>query len=811
VSGEDRLFLIGCFFILGVVLREVCSARVTFIGSCFGTSCCLVLARLLIQDSEGLRRHMKWAACACLAMLFGFLVMNACASHRQSAREFASPMSGQVQEIQGIIADMPEVDDEGKWKAILIPDDVMSDNGWKGMRILLTGPVESENGVKVQKGHIIKASGRFYLPGAPLNPGEPDMRRIMAYRRLDGTLYVETTKDIRILGWRKPNILQRAAESFRNAVVAACNSTLTPRHARILTGMLLGNAPSDLRPVLEATGTSHLFAASGLHVGYVALAVMTFVAPFRLPAAYRFTVAGVMIWVYAVACGLRASVVRAALMFSFAALPKSLGRNITPKSALVMASVVMVTLNPYSVFDASAQLSFLAVLSITHLYPQVRKLVQPFGYRLSEAFGMSVSAQIGVAPIVAWYFGVFAPIGIIANVPCIILAGFAVLIGLSATFANLVYPPVAAALNAANSLILLGLETTIGLFAKVPFGAFLVKRPSFWSVLVYYLFIIIVGAPRRLRRAIYSRRNMIALITLALCVATVVYQTVKRPEVEIVFFAVGQGDAIFLRSAGGKSFLVDGGGVPGSTRDPGKDTILPFLKRRGIGYIDAVVLTHPHYDHIKGLFAVLDSCRAGLLIKPELPEHMAPDLDHALADLADSRNVPLVELRQGSSIDLGDGVGIFVLNPGADTSCQTHTGYTSRDLNTMSLVMRMEFCEFTLLLTGDAGEAQLGALLGAGEDLGANVLKVPHHGARDALNPEIIDSVRPQVSVISVGPNAFSHPAPATVTALEAAGSIVFRTDLDGAVIVRSDGQRISARSVASQRLVRVSQERGLR
>ena len=115
------------------------------------------------------------------------------------------------------------------------------------------------------------------------------------------------------------------------------------------------------------------------------------------------------------------------------------------------------------------------------------------------------------------------------------------------------------------------------------------RRPPLWSVLVYYLCIIIAGAPRRLRRAIYSRRNMIALLTLALCVATVVYQTVKRPEVEIVFLAVGQGDAIFLRSAGGKSFLIDGGGLPGSARDPGKDTILPFLERRGIDYIDAVV------------------------------------------------------------------------------------------------------------------------------------------------------------------------------------------------------------------------------
>ncbi len=811
MSEEDRLFLIGCFFILGVVLKEVCSTRVIFIGSCFGVLCFLIPVRLLIQDPETLRACVKWAAYAFAAMLSGLLIMNACTFHRQSVRELASPMSGRISEIQGIIADMPEVDDEGKWKATLISDAVMSDNDLREIRILLTGTTEPEGGLKFRKGHIVKASGRFYLPGAPLNPGEPDMRRIMAHRRLDGTLYVETVDDIRILGYRKPNLLQNAAESFRDAVVATCNSTLAPRHARILTGMLLGSAPSHLRPALEATGTSHLFAASGLHVGYVALAVMTFIAPLRLPTACRFTIAGFIIWVYAVACGLRASIVRAALMFSFAALPRSLGRKIAPKSALVMASLVMFALNPYSVFDVSAQLSFLAVLSITHLYPKVRTLFRPLGYRLSKALAVSVSAQVGAAPMIAWYFGVFSPIGIIANVPCVILAGVAVLIGLSATFANLVFPPVAYALNAANSLVLLGLETTIGLFAKVPFGAFPVTRPPLWLVIACCLGVIIAGAPRRLRRAIYCRRNTIALLIPALCVGLVVYQIAKRPAVEVVFLAVGQGDAIFLRSAGGKSFLVDGGGVPGGTRDPGKDTILPFLKRKGVNYIDAVVLTHPHYDHIRGLFAVIESCRVGLLIKPEIPEHMVPDVDHDLVELAGERNVPIVELGQGGFIDVGDGVRIFVLNPGAGTSCQTHAGYASTELNAMSLIMRMEFLEFTLLLTGDAGEAQLSALLSAGEDLGASVLKVPHHGARDALSPAIIDSVRPQVSVISVGPNAFSHPAPATVTALETAGSMVFRTDLDGAVIVRSDGYRFSARSVASQRFYRVSQKRGLR
>jgi competence protein ComEC len=811
VSGEDRLFLIGCFFTLGVVLKEVCSIRVIFALSCFGASCLLVLARLLSEDPESLRMHIKWAACASAAMLLGLLAMNACAFHTQSIREIASLMSSQVQEIQGVITDMPEVDDEGKWKAILMPDAVMSHSGRRGTRILLTGTTLPESSLKFQRGHIVRASGRFYLPGAPLNPGEPDMRRIMACRGLDGTLYVETENDIGILGWRKPNLLQRAGDSFRDAVVASCYSTLMPRHARILTGMLLGNAPSHLRPALEATGTSHLFAASGLHVGYVSLAVMALIAPFRIPTASRFVFACVFIWIYAVACNLRASIVRAALMFSFVSLPKMLGRKISPRSALVLASLVMFTLNPYFVFDVSSQLSFLTVLSITHLYPVIRRLLHPLGYRLSEAFAMSISAQIGVAPVVVWYFGVFAPIGIIGNIPCIILAGLAVLIGLSATIVNLVFPLAASALNAGNSLVLLGLETTIGLLAKVPFGAFALKRPPLWSVLVYYLCIVIAGAPARLRRAIYARRNMIALLILTFCVGIVAYQIMKRPEVEIAFLAAGQGDAIFLQSAGGKSFLIDGGGVPGSTRDPGRDTILPFLKRKGIRYIDAVVLTHPHYDHIKGLFAVIDSCRVGLLIKPKVPEYILPDIDHALVSLADERNVPLVELGQGSSIDVGDGVRIFVLNPGADTSCKMETKHTSAELNAMSLVMRMEFAEFTLLLTGDAGEAQLDTILSMGEDLGASVLKVPHHGARDALNPEIINSVRPQVSVISVGPNAFSHPALATVTALEEAGSIVFRTDLDGAVIVRSDGQRSQVRSVASQRVLRMSQERGLR
>ena len=325
------------------------------------------------------------------------------------------------------------------------------------------------------------------------------------------------------------------------------------------------------------------------------------------------------------------------------------------------------------------------------------------------------------------------------------------------------------------------------------------KRPSLWFMVVYYLGIIAIGAPRRLRRRISARGNSTFILILALLLGSVMYRAL-RPEVEIVFLAVGQGDAIFIRSAGGKSILIDGGGLPGGAGDPGRDTILPFLRRKGINYIDVMICTHPHYDHIKGLFAVIDTCRVGMLLKPEIPEHTVPDLDYALADLAKERNVPVVALVKGGWIDVGDGITIAVLNPCADSSCGSSISHTASELNDLSLVMKMKFMEFTLLLTGDAGESQLSGLLDMGEVLEASVLKVPHHGARDALNSDVIDSVRPQVSVISVGPNAFSHPASATVEILEEAGSEVFRTDLDGAVIVRTCGRLIRVTSVGSQR-----------
>ncbi len=120
-GGEDRLLLIGCFFTLGVVLAEICNVRVVLVTGFCVVAGSFVTARFLIQERERVRlvRHVSHVACACVIILLGALVMNACTVRRQNLRELVSCISGKTCEVQGIVTDMPEVDDEGKWKIVV--------------------------------------------------------------------------------------------------------------------------------------------------------------------------------------------------------------------------------------------------------------------------------------------------------------------------------------------------------------------------------------------------------------------------------------------------------------------------------------------------------------------------------------------------------------------------------------------------------------------------------------------------------------------------------------------------------------------
>ncbi len=241
------------------------------------------------------------------------------------------------------------------------------------------------------------------------------------------------------------------------------------------------------------------------------------------------------------------------------------------------------------------------------------------------------------------------------------------------------------------------------------------------------------------------------------------------------FIDVGQGDSELLQFAG-KNVLIDAGDQDSGPR------VTSYLRSHGVTSLDLVVATHPHSDHIGGLLTVLNDFPVGQVLDSG-QVHTTQTYENFLT-LVDQKNIPFAVAEQGQTIDLDPSLKIEVLSPQA-------TPFPS-DLNQNSVVLKVTYNKISFLLAGDAGfEAE--DSMAAGYDLKSTVLKVGHHGSSSSTGTSFLSEVRPEVAVIEVGAgNAYGHPTSKTLSALQNTGSKVYRTDLDGNIVVTTDGQSYS-------------------
>jgi beta-lactamase superfamily II metal-dependent hydrolase len=198
-----------------------------------------------------------------------------------------------------------------------------------------------------------------------------------------------------------------------------------------------------------------------------------------------------------------------------------------------------------------------------------------------------------------------------------------------------------------------------------------------------------------------------------------------------------------------------------------------------------VILTHPHDDHVGGLPYLLEKIKVDRVLDSGQP-HPSRSYQHFLQLINDKR-IPYQLARAGQVIDLGSGAFGYILHP----SEPLITG-TISDLNNNSVVMRLVYGKTSFLLMGDTAFEGEGRIMSLGYDLKSDVLKVGHHGSATSTSPKFLEAVRPEFAVISVGAkNKFGHPAPETLERLGNIGAKVFRTDLNGSVTFRSDGNRV--------------------
>jgi competence protein ComEC len=541
----------------------------------------------------------------------------------------------------------------------------------------------------------------------------------------------------------------------------------------------------ELRELFALSGTAHLLAISGFHVGVVAGILFTLLRWGGASRERAAVLAALGSWGYVLSIGAPHAAARAATLVSALAAARLRGRPVHPWGALAAAALLMVILDPLAPAAVGFQLSFAGAAGLVALRTPIRRLLgRGPGERVPAAVmdGLvaGIAATVATAPLVAWYFDRVSLVGI----PATLVVGPLVALVIPGILASLV---LSSAILPLGQFLAGGVSLLLEIMVRIVEWAAVVPGASPWVPRSTLLALALGGsATLLLLRALPGsalrtpvRGGIVAAggVVVALA-APLLDRSLERGVLTLTFLDVGQGDAMTIRTPSGRWIVVDAG-PRGPGWDAGARVVLPHLRQQGARRVELMVLTHPHLDHVGGAGAILEGIEVGRVADPGLPA--AGVFYREILDLALEDRVGWWPLQAGEAWEV-DGLELAVLHPapGADTVAPSHGA------NSLSVVLELRFGEFRALLTGDAPR-EVEDLLTTRGMTPVQLLKVGHHGSRTSTGPLLLDAIEPLAAVIPVGRgNSFGHPHLPVLERLERAGVALFRTDHHGDVVVRA-------------------------
>jgi len=678
-------------------------------------------------------------------------------------------------DIRGSTVGPPEVSEDGSWTA----------------RLDLAHPAEGSLRLRASRGAPPPpgAGGRGRarldeLHNTP-TPGQRDRRR-RALR--DGTAITARPTGSLTVTPSAPGTLVRT----RRAVRAFLLGRLEAPVDGLALALVLGDRSlldEDLRERFARTGTSHLLAISGLHVGIVALVVgwLARSVGCRLPRLRR----RIPPRLVGLACGLVAAAVygsltgwststrRAGAMAAGVAAALVMRRKIHPLQVCSAAWCGLLLGDPAALWEAGTALSFGSVVALIRLTP--RNVRAP----LPSLAAASAAAALGTAPLSWAWFGRVSLGGVPCNLVAIpVLGAILVPLLLAACGLGLVWEPGGTALLAvADTVARAGCAVLeIGAAASPVVEA---SPPPGLAVAAT----LVMGAALALPKP--RQRWLGALAAAALALAPVHPGAPPRGELVLTGLAVGHGDALLISLPDGSHVLVDAGDAY-RTYDVGERLVVPALRRMGIRRLRAVAVSHLHSDHFGGAAAVLRALPTDELW---LPVPISPD--HTAAGLMDEAarlGLRVRVLSDGATLpsSLG-GVRVRALHPRRDAPCPGVTRHCPP--NGHSMVLRLVHGRVSYLLAGDAEADLERQLIRDGAALRSQVLKVPHHGSATSSTAPFVGAVRPLVAVASLDRgDRHDLPRPSVVSRYAHAGATFLDTGRHGTLQVATDGRGVRVR-----------------
>ena len=679
--------------------------------------------------------------------------------------------------------------------------------------------------VPLRYGKHLTLTGVLRQPQAKRNPGGFDYRAYLTRQDVVGIIdakgffHIGEQRGFPPLRWIEA--LRIRTERMIDAIYTG-TETETPSsepslHAQLLKGILLGKrseVPTETLDLFRNSGTFHVLAVSGLHVGLIAMFCYFGFSRFPFPQKVVCLLTILAVLVYACLIGFRPSVFRASLMTILFLCAMLIDRDADLFNLLAFAALVLLLLNPQQLWDVGFQLSFAAVASIVYFVPKMEKPLRRWweGSEDSPAdssdsiltrfrntavkwlmlsYLVTFAAQIGTGPLIAYHFFRTYPLGIIVGPFAVGLVSLIVAVGMASVCVGFLWIPLAKLLGLLNHAIISIFLWLVGVFGQT-WSVMKITPPTLGLFVLYIAICLGITYWRNVYRQ-WRIASLIGLSVIAIWVWDAAFHERGR-LLEVVTLDVGQGDAAIVRFPDNRTMLVDGG-IRRSYYDEqkrrqvdydvGKRIIEPYLDFHGIRELDMVVLTHPDIDHGGGLGYILRHFKvARVLGISDIP--LTSQTHQRLHEIVKMCNIPY-SFPSAGEIELTATATLNLLHPINAAS----TNLLDKDTNDDSLVMKITYGRIDVLFTGDIGKKAESRLIASGQELRSEILKVPHHGSRTSSSAPFLDAVQPRYAIFSLGQrNRYQFPHPDVVERYQARGVVLLRTDEAGAITLRTDGTR---------------------
>lgn len=656
----------------------------------------------------------------------------------------------------------------------------------------------------VRAGDRVRVFGRLLAPRATLNPGEFDFAR---HERAAGRLAQVWTTFPQCVDRVQPQTKFAPVHWLDDARVRSrklLERYVDPNQFGLASTLVLGQREGldlETNEQFLETGTIHVLAISGLHVGMVAAAVFALLRIGWLPRNAALCIVALVTIGYALLTDTGAPVTRATMLVVLTCLALGTGRAHSVVNALAAAALLVVLLNPADLFRTGPQLSFLSVAAILCFAPRIAawgRIDDPLDrliansrpwplraarlllLRTGQALLFSTAIWASTSLMVMSQFHLLTPIAVVLNLFLWIPVAVALLSGLGVIVFGVLFPPAAMLCGGSCSRALSAMDAVVAWGSQMPLGHFWLPGPSNWWLLGLYLSLAVWWLAPQLAPPMRWRLALLAVWIACGLLDSPQAKSMARPlgsaalrlpaaDLRCTFLSVGHGLAVVLELPDGKVLLYDAGQLGSPTA--ASRTIAGYLWSRGITHIDAVIVSHADLDHFNAIPALVERFSIGAAyVSPMMFEQPSASLT-ALSEAFAKHDIHVDTLAAGDRLRAGSDYQLEVLHP-------TRIGVLGSD-NANSMVLAVECQGRRILLTGDLESPGLEAVL-AELPYDCDVLLAPHHGSFRSNPAGMAQWSQPEHVIMSGGHDI----DPQVFDAYGQAGAQVLHTAAVGAITV---------------------------